>query len=55
MHVHSIICWPTGCYALNSYSSVSSVVAVPLSSSFLFILAKIRSGRRSYTLRNYLL
>ena len=36
----------------NCYSSISCVVAIALSSSFISILAKIRSGTRSCTLRN---
>ena len=55
VHVLSIF-RPTGCYALILiHPFLLSVVAIPLSSSFLPISAKIRSGRRSCTLRNYLL
>ena len=47
---------PTGCYALILiHPFLLHVVTIPLCSTFLSISAKIRSGRRSCTLRNYLL
>ena len=47
---------PTGCYALILiHPFLLQLVDIPLCGSFLSISAKIGSGRRSCTLRNYLL